>query len=213
MDKVNMQVNNMTVISWNIEGLSKNYYTLFHLVKKLSPMLIFISEPQIYKCDISPLIQPFTDSYSTHLNSEDVHDMELPLTHPRAKGGTLIMWHNSLSPHLKVLDTSSPSFVSVLYSPPGLLPSVHTGVYLPTAGKDGEWLACLVELEHHLTEVMEEHNRNIAVFVRGDLNASSKNKTRATLLTAFISRMELSKVTIPHMTYHHFTGEARVTLT
>ena len=102
----------MTVISWNIEGLSKNYYTLFHLVKKLSPMLIFISEPQIYKCDISPLIHPFTDSYSIHLNSEDVHDMELPLTHPRAKGGTLIMWHSSLSPHLKVLDTSSPSFVS-----------------------------------------------------------------------------------------------------
>ena len=133
-----MQVNKMTVISWNIEGLSKNYYTLFHLVKKLSPMLIFISEPQIYKCDISPLIQPFTDSYSTHLNSEDVHDMELPLTHPRAKGGTLIMWHNSLSSHLKILDTSSPSFVSVLYSPPGLLPSVHTAVYLPTAGKGGE---------------------------------------------------------------------------
>ena len=76
-------------------------------------------------------------------------------------------------------------------------------MYLPTAGKDGEWLACLVEMEHHLTEVMEEYNRNIAVFVRCNLNASSKNKTMASILTAFISRIVLSNVTIPHLTYHH----------
>ena len=40
--------------------------------------------------------------------------MELPLTHPKAKGGTMVMWHFSLSPHLKVLPSTSPSFVSVL---------------------------------------------------------------------------------------------------
>ena len=129
------------MISWNIEGLKNNYFTLFQFVKKFLPKLVFISEPQVYKCDITPLIKPFLVNYSTHINSEDVHDLELPLTHPKAKGGTMVLWDNSLSPHLKVLDTSSPSFVSVLLSPPDLLPSVHTGVYLPTAGKDGEWLA------------------------------------------------------------------------
>ena len=56
------------------------------------------------------------------------------------------------------------------------------GVYLPTAGKDGDWLASLVELEHHLTDIVEEYNRKIAVFVRGDLKASPKNETRARLL-------------------------------
>ena len=63
-----------------------------------------------------------------------------------------------------------------------------------------------MELENHLTEVMEEHNGHIAVFVRGDLNSSSKNKTRASFLSAFVNKMELSKVIIPHMTYHHFTN-------
>ena len=136
MDKVNVKVSNMTVISWNSEGLSKNYYTLSHLVKKLSPMMIFISEPQTYKCDISPLTQPFADSYCTHLNSEDVHDMELPLTHPRAKGGTMVMWHKSLSPHLKVLDTNSPSFVSVLYSP-SWSPPISSHCCVPAHSRQG----------------------------------------------------------------------------
>ena len=174
----------MSVISWNIEGLSRNYYTLSHFVNQYSAILIFISEPQTYKCDLSPLIQPFLGSYETHLNSEDAHDMDLPLTHPRAKGGTMIMWHNSLSPHLKVLDTPSPSFVSVLLSPPGLLPSLHSSVYLPTAGKDGDWLTALVDLEQHVMEVIDKHYGHIATFLRGDFNASSKNKTRATLLSS-----------------------------
>jgi hypothetical protein len=79
-------------------------------------------------------------------------------------------------------------------------------VYLPTAGKDGEWLACLIELEHHITDIVEEHGGNIAVFIRGDLNASSKNMTRSKLFSAFISKMNLTKVILPHLTYHHFTG-------
>ena len=102
------------MISWNIEGLKNNYFTLFQFVKKFLPKLVFISGPQVYKCDITPLIKPFLVNYSTHINSEDVHDLELPLTHPKAKGGTMVLWDNSLSPHLKVLDTSSPSFVSIL---------------------------------------------------------------------------------------------------
>ena len=79
-----------------------------------SAKLIFISEPQVYKCDLASLVQPFLGSYDSHLNSEDSHDMDLPLTHPKAKGGTMVMWHNSLSPHLRVLKTPSPSFMPVL---------------------------------------------------------------------------------------------------
>ena len=89
--------------------------------------------------------------------------------------------HNSLSPHLKVLKTPSPSFMSVLLSPPGLLPSLNIAVYLPTAGRDGEWLATLVELEKHVVEVIEKYNEHLETFIRGEFNASSKNKMRAAL--------------------------------
>ena len=76
----------------------------------------------------------------------------------------MVMWHVSLSPHLKVLPTTFPSFVSVLLSPPGILPSLHTAVYLPTAGRDGEWLDALVELEQHVHDSIEKHGP-LAVFL------------------------------------------------
>jgi hypothetical protein len=55
-------------------------------------------------------------------------------------------------------------------------------------------------------EIIDKHDGLLAVFVRGDLNASSKNKTRADLLSAVITRLKLSKVKILFPTYHHFTG-------
>ena len=147
----------------------------------------------------------FSGDYEFYLNSEDLHDNDLPLTHSRAKGGTMVLWHISLSPYIRVLPTSSSSFVSVLLSPPNILPSVHTGVYLPTAGRDGEWLNAMAELEHHLMEISEKYE-NFASFLRGDFNASSKNASRASILSAFIARLDLTRVSISHNTYHHFTG-------
>ena len=142
---------------------------------------------------------------SFYLNSEDVHEM----THSRAKGGTMVIWHSSLSvTHIR----SAPHLVTQLcvssalpVSPPNILPSVHTGVYLPTAGRDGEWLNVLVELELHIIETRMKY-KNIASFLRGDFNASSKNRSRATILSAFIARLGLTRVAINHNTYHHFTG-------
>ena len=156
------------MISWNIEGLAKNEFILRQFADQFSCQLIFLSEPQAYRCDIHSQVKQFLGSYEYQLNSEDVFDMDLPLTHPRAKGGTMVLWHHTLSPHLKVLPSPSPSFVSVLLSLPGVLPSIHTAVYLPTAGKDGDWVATLLELEQHVIENFSKHG-NIAIFLRRDL--------------------------------------------
>ena len=136
-----VDASSLSIISWNIEGLSKNYLTLYNFVKQFAAKLIFLSEPQSYRCDLAPLLTPFIGSYEAHLNSEDAHDMDLPLTHPKAKGCTMILWHSSLSPYLKVLPTTSPCFVSVLLTPPGLLPSRLSS---------WDWLASVVELEAHV---------------------------------------------------------------
>ena len=37
------------------------------------------------------------------------------------------------------------------------LPSLHTAVYLPTAGKDGDWLATIMDLESHVMENVEKY--------------------------------------------------------
>ena len=202
----NIDASKLTVISWNVEGFSQNFITLYNFVKQYSAQLIFLSEPQTYRCDLPLLLSPFIGEYETHLNSEDAHDMDLPLTNPKAKGGTMALWHSSLSPYLKVLPTTSPSFFSVLISVPGYLPALHTAAYLPTAGRDGDWLASVVELEDHVRGYIDQFSGHLATFLRGDLNASSKNKSRAAILSALIGRLELAKVSIDHPTYHHFTG-------
>ena len=46
----------------------------------------------------------------------------------------------------------------------------------------------------------------LAIYVRGDFNASLKNKSRTSLLSAVIDTLKLSKVSINSPTYHHFTG-------
>ena len=53
---------------------------------------------------------------------------------------------------------------------------------------------------------MDKFSGQLATFLRGDINASTKNKSRAAILTAMISRLELTRVNIDHFTYHHFTG-------
>jgi hypothetical protein len=78
-------------------------------------------------------------------------------------------------------------------------------VYLPTAGKDGDWVATLLELKQHMTVNFNKHG-NIAVFLRGDFNASSKNLSRSLLFAAFIRRLDLTRLSLPHPTYHHFMG-------
>ena len=94
-------------------------------------VLIFFTETQTYRCDLAPLLTPFLSEYEAHLNSEDAHDMDLPLTHQKAKGGTMAIWHSSLSPYLKVLPSSSPSFFSILISVPGRLSACPAHCCLP----------------------------------------------------------------------------------
>ena len=124
----------LSVITWNIEGFLRNFQTLESIAKQFD----------FYVGATNVQMWPSTHSWTL---SEDVHDIDLPLTHPKAKGGTCIMWKTSMSPFVKILPTSPPS---VLLTPPGILPSAHTVVYLPTAGNDGKWLATLVELEDHV---------------------------------------------------------------
>ena len=84
--------------------------------------------------------------------------------------------------------------------------ALHTAVYLPTAGRDGDWLSTVVDLEEHVQGYIDQHGGHLATFLCGDFNASSKNKRRSAILSALITRLELSRIHIDHPTYHHFTG-------
>jgi hypothetical protein len=60
-DKSNDAPNpSLTIISWNIEGLARNVYNLDHFLSEFRPSLVFLSEPQVFQCDIDRLMTIFS---------------------------------------------------------------------------------------------------------------------------------------------------------
>ena len=88
-DKSSDAYNGLKIISWNIEGLQRNIYNLDHFLLKYKPSLVFLSELQIFACFVARVMELFGDTFKYSLNSEDCHDLDLPLNRIRAKGDTM----------------------------------------------------------------------------------------------------------------------------
>ena len=197
---------NFTAFTWNIEGLKRNYHSLKHFLDKISPTLTFISEPQIFQCDIASVIGHISPTLCFHLNSEDAHDETLALEKCKSKGGTLLLWPVSIDPYVTILPTTSPAILPCMLKLLGCVVSYHICVYLPTAGKEDEFVCTLATLNNLLEDIYEKHDGQCPVFIRGDGNASSKNTARAALLNHVLSLHHLTRLNLHHNTYHHFIG-------
>ena len=118
----------------------------------------------------------------------------------------MIMWHSSINPYISVLPTTSPGFLTIILKLPSVIPSLHTVLYLPTAGKDQEFSSMLVELEAHIDEIRSIYP-GTPHFIRGDANSNPNNTWRCNLLNHFCSTHLFSKIPLHHPTYHHFIGD------
>ena len=194
----------MTVLSWNIEGARRGAQALAHLSSLQPTALMFLSEPQLFLCDASLALSPMT-GYSFHLNSEDATLPSMAMDQRRAWGGTLALWHSSLDPFVTVLPTTSPAVLPVFLSIPGLSPSIHIGIYLPTSGRDPEFLTALTALDMVLV-TMVETRPGVPVYIRGDANVNPGNTARCNLFQHFLTRHSLTSLPLHHNTHHHFTG-------
>ena len=199
-------VPSLIAMSWNLEGLSRNVHSLKFFIESFSPSLVFLSEPQVFQCDITMVLQNISPLYSFYLNSEDKYDESLALKKSRAKGGTLLLWPITLDPYITILPTSTPALLPCMVKLPGSEISYHIGIYMPTAGKDDQFLSALSALDLLLTDIYDKHDGKSPIFIRGDCNASSKNTLRSNLLGHFLVKHNLLRVDINHKTYHHFVG-------
>ena len=81
-------------------------------------------------------------------------------------------------------------------------------MYLPTAGKDAEFVRDLVILQETVDDTFDEYP-DALMFIRGDANAACpprhQNK-RDELLRHFLENNRLSFIPLNHSTYHHFTN-------
>ena len=188
-----------------MENLKKNVFNLKSFTEFYNPDLLFISEPQIFQCDLSNQMAYFSGEYNFFLNSEDLHNTDLPLLSNKAKGGTLVLWSKLLDPFVTVPNPDSSSFLPIVLQIPNLRTSVHIALYLPTAGQDSQYIAELAMLRNALDSFSLKYSDPI-FFLRGDANSSKKNKFRHALFTGFCKDYNLSRLHLGHMTYHHFLG-------
>ena len=143
--------------------------------------------------------------YLCSLNFSDKHDPELPLRKSKSFGGTMVLWRRELDPFIVVEDKPSASFLPVIFQPYDSSPSIHYSIYLPTAGKENEFLDSLSSLSSSI-ELLKSKYPGAPVYLRGNFNVSSKNQMRTDILNAFMILNELQEIPNSHLTYHHFTG-------
>ena len=191
-------------MSWNIEGFRRNHFNLKYFCDKFLPDLVFLSEPQLYRCDIALLSKPFLGTFSFLLNSEETSHPELAMDCSKAHGGTLVMWKSKLDPYIQPLPTSSPAFLPILLSIPGFSPSIHIAIYLPTSGRNPECVSALSHLDSFIEEVAAPHE--CPIYIKGDANCNPRNTERTDLFKHFCSKHNFVSIDFCHPSHHHFTG-------
>ena len=153
-------------MTWNIEGIKPHQYFLSEALLSQLPDLVFLSEPQAFQCDMDPAMKSVCHEYCHWLNSEDLYDQDLPLVKSKSKGGTLAMWRKWLDPHISVHPVQSPAFLPLILQLPGALTSVHIAVYLPTSGKEYEFISELAnQSRFHPCIISLEANKNLCTFL------------------------------------------------
>ena len=195
-------------MTWNIEALKPHQYVLTEILLSQLPDLVFISEPQTFQTDISQLMKTVAHEYCYWLNSDDLYEPDLHLVKSKAHGGTMVMWRRSLDPHIQIHPVLTSAFLPIILQPPSTRPSVHIAIYLPTSGKEYEFITELASLKNCLDEINEKYSQP-AIFIRGDGNCNPKNVSRFNIFSNFIRDYNLCRVDISHPTYHHFVGEGR----
>ena len=148
-------------MTWNIECLKPHQFVLADTLLSRLPDIVSIGEPQVYQADVSQLMSCLNQEYCYSLNSEDVFDPELPQIKSRAVGGTLALWRKWLDPYVTILPTQSPAFLPLLLRLPGARISVHIAIYLPTHGKDPDFIDVMAALKNCIDDINNKYIKPI----------------------------------------------------
>ena len=134
-----------------------------------------------------------------------MHDPELAFVKNRSHGGTMILWRKSLDQFVKILPTETASFLGIVFHPPATQPSLHVSIYLPTSGKESEFIEEISKLRVFIEDILETYP-GCPLFIRGDSNVNKNNIARLNIFQDFKSIFNLVCIPLGHNTYHHFQG-------
>ena len=147
-------------------------------------------------------------NYNFHSTSSDMYtDTEDRLLHTGAVWhGTVIGWSRNIDKHIKKLSPVNERFCGILYSESNLEFSIIAyTLYMPTSGKDEEFLEVLELLRRDILENITEKS---SIIIGTDSNVSAKStKRRITALHSFLEYFSLSSIhETQNATFHHNNG-------
>ena len=91
----------------------------------------------------------------------------------------MMLWLKELDPFVEVIKTKSTALLPVLFKMPGLKITLHVTLYMPTHGKDSEFVSDLAELRNCLDEFIssfsDDDNGNYACLVTNQAGTSTSN--------------------------------------
>ena len=70
----------------------------------------------------------------------------------KAFGGTMAMWRKEYDPFVKVHQSPTSSILPLVFDHPDHRSSIHLTIYLPTAGREAEFVDALA----HLANIVEK---------------------------------------------------------
>ena len=108
----------LTSLTWNIECIQLNLYSLRKYTDLTQPDLIFLSEPQIFQSDLHHSMSLFKGEDSCELNSEEKFDFEASMIRTKAIGGTMVLWKHSIDKYISLYITPSTCSLPIIYYPP-----------------------------------------------------------------------------------------------
>ena len=120
----------------------------------------------------------------------------------------MILWKRCLNPYITALPPKSSSFLGLLFQPPCCPPSLHVSIYLPTSGKESEFVREITMLRELLEEVTDASKADL-IYIRGDSNVNDNHSARRKMLKDFMDSQNLIRIPFSHKTYHHFVGNGR----
>ena len=196
-------------MTWNIEGYSRSSLEIRQIVDSYTPSLLFISEPWLFLSDLKVATQLLTPQYKMFLNSDDLYNPDLPLLKSRAHGGTLTLWKAELDPYITILPTQTSRILPILLDYPGYQQTIHVNIYLPTSGRESDFIESLASLQATIDHANESYPSAL-IYVKGDANACSSprpNNKRDLVFHQFIQDNAFLPLCFnSHKTYHHFLG-------
>ena len=205
-------MNHLLCLTWNIEGFQRSFLEIRQVLDQNPVDLVFLSEPWLFQCDLLQCTKLLHHDYKMYLNSDDVYDPDLPLLNSRAHGGTLTLWRAELDPFITILPSETSRISAIVLDLPERQISVHINIYLPTSGKEAEYISTLGALQAVIDDVKDAHPTAL-IYVKGDANASliqRPNNKRDLVFKVFYDSNSFIKLSLNnHKTYHHFMGDGK----